>query len=372
MDERVETSVARKADGYRIQLDGLRAFAVLGTMIHHWIPNAVFWKTWFPFGMAGVRLFFVLSGFLITGILLDQRRAIEASAQDTSFSLRNFFLRRVVRLVPAFYLLLLVAAALDLGAVRATLHWHIPYLSNLGLAVHGRWLSGVSHLWTLAVEEQFYVVWAFLILLVPRRALVPSIIAAIVAAPVFRSAGVAAGWGDITIGVNPIACFDTLGMGSLLAVLFRGEWGERGERIREPLLRFCLWVGVPLLLVSILGERHYGESFRRNVNLPLQESVLALVFTWVVARATTGFRGPVGKILSNPIIVSMGVMSYAIYLFHPIVGKGVVRWLAVGWPYYPKVALSAFVTFALAWLSWQFIEAPARRYGRRFLYLKND
>jgi peptidoglycan/LPS O-acetylase OafA/YrhL len=125
-------------------------------------------------------------------------------------------------------------------------------------------------------------------------------------------------------------------MGSLLAVLFRGEWGERGERIREPLLRGCLWVGAPLLVLTILGEHHYGESFRRSVNIPLQESVLALVFTWLVARAAVGFRGPVGRLLSNPVVVAMGMMSYAIYLFHPIVARGsCAGWRSAG-PIIPR------------------------------------
>lgn len=369
MNERVETAVANRAAGYRPQLDGLRAFAVLCTVIHHWIPGVIFWKSWFPFGVAGVRLFFVLSGFLITAILLDQRRAIESGRQSTGLSLRHFFLRRVVRLVPAFYLLLLVGSALDLGALRETLYWHLPYLSNLGMILDGRWLPGISHLWSLAVEEQFYIVWAFVVLFIPRPFLVPSLFAAIVSAPVFRTVGVAAGWADMTISFNPIACFDTLGMGSLLAVLFRGEWGQRGERLRDPLLRGCLIVGVPLLVISIWGEREWGDAFRRNVNLPLQEFALALVFTWVVARAAVGFRGPVGWVLENRFVTALGMMSYAIYLFHPIVAKGVVRWIAVGWSYWPKVGMSAFVTLALAWLSWQFIEAPARRFGRRFAYV---
>jgi peptidoglycan/LPS O-acetylase OafA/YrhL len=371
MEVRVDSAATRAVSGYRIQLDGLRAIAVLCTVIHHWAPALTFWKSWFPFGVAGVRLFFVLSGFLITGILLDQRRAIEAGTQDTSFSLRNFFLRRVVRLVPAFYLLLLVGSLLDLGALRETLYWHLPYLSNLGMILDGRWLPGITHLWSLAVEEQFYIVWAFLMLFLPRRMLVPCILISIVMAPVFRGVGVAAGWADMTIGFNPISCLDTLGMGSLLAVLFRGEWGERGERMREPLLRICLWIGLPVLVLTIVGEHHYGDPFRRMINIPLQESALALVFTWLVARAAVGFSGPAGKFLSNRLVVATGVMSYGIYLFHPIVAQGVMRWLAVGWPYYPKIAMSAFVTLSLAWLSWQFIEAPARRAGRRFRYLKS-
>lgn len=370
MNDRVESQAADPISGYRVQLDGLRAFAVLCTVIHHWLPNGIFWKSWFPFGLAGVRLFFVLSGFLITGILLDQRRAIEAGAQTSGFSLRSFFMRRIVRLVPAFYLLLLVGSLLDLGALRETLYWHLAYLSNLGMILDGRWLPGITHLWSLAVEEQFYIVWALLMTFLPRRAIVPCIFVAIASAPLFRTTGIWLGWADMTIGFNPISCFDNLGMGALLAVLLRGEWGERGERLREPILKGCLWIGLPVLIATIVGGHVYGDGFRRQVNVPIQETAMALVFTWLVARAARGFRGPVGAVLSNPLVVAVGMMSYAIYLFHPIVARGVLRWLAVGWPYWPMIALSSFVTLSLAWLSWQFIEAPARRYGRRFRYLQ--
>lgn len=369
-ETRPETPGSERPPGYRIQLDGLRAIAVTFTVIHHWIPNAIFWKTWFPFGIAGVRLFFVLSGFLITSILLDQRFAIERGRQQRSTSLGHFFLRRVLRLVPAFYLVLLVGAALDLGALRETLHWHLPYLSNFGMIVDGRWLPGISHLWSLAVEEQFYIVWAFAMLWLPRRAIVPAIVLSILAAPTFRTTGVLLGWSDMAIAFNPIACFDTLGIGALLAVLWRSDVATALPRWREPFLRAALWIGLPLLLATVLGEKLAGESFRRSVSLPIQESAMALVFCWIVARANVGFSGVVGALLRNPLLVRLGIMSYAVYLFHPIVAIAVVRWFAVGWSYWPKVAFSAFLTLSLAWLSWEFLEAPARRFGRRFAYVE--
>ncbi len=370
MSERpVSGETSERPVGYRIQLDGLRAIAVTCTVIHHWIPDVIFWKTWFPFGVAGVRLFFVLSGFLITNILLDQRFAIETGLQDRASSLRHFFLRRVLRLVPAFYLLLLVGAAFDLGALRETLLWHLPYLSNLGMILDGRWLPGITHLWSLAVEEQFYIAWAVMMLWLPRSAIVPSILFAIVLAPLFRTTGVLLGWADMTIAFNPISCLDTLGFGALLAVLWRTDIHPTLGFQRERFLRICLSIGLPVLVATILGQKFIGEEFRRNVCLPIQETALAMVFVWLVARATIGFGGPVGAFLANGLVVRLGVMSYAVYLFHPVVAIVVVRWLAVGWTYWPKVALSAFLTLALAWLSWEFIEGPARRYGRRFAYI---
>ncbi|MDP6977610.1 MAG: acyltransferase [Myxococcota bacterium] len=361
---------SQRPAGYRIQLDGLRAVAVTATVIHHWVPDAIFWKTWFPFGVAGVRLFFVLSGFLITSILLDQRFAVESGEQDRATSLGHFFLRRVMRLVPAFYLFLLVGSALDIGAIRDTVLWHIPYLSNLGMILDGRWLPSITHLWSLAVEEQFYIAWAFLMLWLPRGAILPCIGLSIVAAPVFRTLGVALGWADMTISFNPISCLDTLGMGALLAVLWRGDVHARATSYRERFVRVSLIVGLPLLLVTIVGQKLAGEAFRRSVAIPIQESAMAMVFTWLVARATVGFGGPAGRFFANPLVVRLGVMSYAVYLFHPAVANAVMRWFSVGWSYWPTVGFSAFLTLSLAWLSWEFLEEPARKYGRRFAYVE--
>ncbi len=360
---------SQRPPGYRVQLDGLRAIAVTATVIHHWVPDAIFWKTWFPFGVAGVRLFFVLSGFLITSILLDQRFAVEAGEQNRATSLGHFFLRRVMRLVPAFYLFLLVGSLLDVGAIRDTVLWHLPYLSNLGMILDGRWLPSITHLWSLAVEEQFYIAWAFLMLWLPRRAILPCIGLAIVAAPLFRTTGIALGWADMTISFNPVACLDTLGMGALLAVLWREDIHTQAPRYRERFLRMSLVVGLPLFLATIVGQRVGGEEFRRSVSIPIQESAMAMVFTWLVARAAVGFGGPAGRFLTNKFIVRLGVLSYAVYLFHPAVANAVVRWFSVGWTYWPKVGFSAFLTLSLAWLSWEFLEEPARRYGRRFAYV---
>jgi len=358
--------------GYRVQLDGLRAIAVTFTVIHHWIPDVIFWKTWFPFGVAGVRLFFVLSGFLITHILLDQRFAIEAGRQNRATSLRHFFLRRVFRLVPIFYLMLLVCTVFDLGAIRETLVWHLPYLSNLGMILDGRWLPGITHLWSLSVEEQFYIFWAGMMLWMPRRAILPSIVAAIVIAPVFRTTGVLLGWADMTIAFNPVACLDSLGFGALLAVMWRTDVHPTLARHRERVLRISAAIGLPLLAFTIVGQKLGGEEFRRNISLPLQETSLAMIFAWVVARATVGFTGAIGAFLTNGLVVRLGIMSYAVYLIHPIVAIVVVKYLAIGWTYWPKVAFSAFLTLAIAWLSWEFIEAPARRYARRFAYVEGE
>src|SRR5262245_37077801 len=137
-------------------------------------------------GATGVDLFFVLSGFLITGILLACRRPLEDGLQSVGFTARRFYARRFLRIFPLYYAVLALASvALTLEpAILASL-W--TYTFNLVGAWKGA-LSGrlISHFWSLAVEEQFYLVWPWVILLVPRRALVPLVCATIAVGPLSR------------------------------------------------------------------------------------------------------------------------------------------------------------------------------------------
>jgi peptidoglycan/LPS O-acetylase OafA/YrhL len=147
------------------QLDGLRAVAVGAVMLQHfWLGAGLF-----DFGAMGVRLFFVLSGFLITGILLKSRELLDSGEQRPSFALGRFYIRRFLRIFPLYYAVLLAAWLLRLWGTRGEMGWHLAYLTNVDLFLRGRWWGDISHFWSLAVEEQFYLVWPLVILLAPRR-----------------------------------------------------------------------------------------------------------------------------------------------------------------------------------------------------------
>ena len=147
---------------YRPQLDGLRAVAVLAVAWSHWERPYQFG---IPFG-AGVHLFYVLSGFLITGILLEVRQQHQRGA-----ALRTFYIRRALRIFPAFYLTLAFAWWAEVPPLRETLAWHATYLSNAQIVLTETWPGAISHFWSLAVEEQFYLLWPWLIVFVPERLL---------------------------------------------------------------------------------------------------------------------------------------------------------------------------------------------------------
>jgi peptidoglycan/LPS O-acetylase OafA/YrhL len=155
------------------RLDGVRGIAILLVLVYHltlyggMAPNGPFldrlWRTWtLPLGL-GVDLFFVLSGFLITGILLDTK--------DGPDYFRNFYARRFLRIFPLYYATL-AATFLLIPAVRLDAVWYWTYLINYRFADVG-WprVAYLGHFWTLAVEEQFYLVWPALVFFVPRRVL---------------------------------------------------------------------------------------------------------------------------------------------------------------------------------------------------------
>ena len=139
------------------QLDGLRTLAVAAVIWSHWVPPYQFGFEW---GVMGVNLFFVLSGFLITGILLDSR-AGAVRPGDRWFAIRQFYTRRVLRIFPLFYMTLALLVLVNVRPVRQTFLWHVCYLSNVYFFRQGAWIGQISHFWSLAVEEQFYGVAVF-------------------------------------------------------------------------------------------------------------------------------------------------------------------------------------------------------------------
>lgn len=131
---------------YMKQLDGLRAFAVFAVLYVQYLPDKKYWLFGIYWGEFAVRLFFVLSGFLITGILLKCRQYVALEQQTALLVLRQFYIRRFLRIFPLFYITLALAAVINIPPVRETIYWHILYLSNFYVAYLGSWPGSVSHL----------------------------------------------------------------------------------------------------------------------------------------------------------------------------------------------------------------------------------
>lgn len=315
------------------QLDGLRAVAVAFVMAFHFIP----WVDGVaPLGAIGVRLFFVLSGFLITRILLaSQDRALGPA-------LRSFYWRRSLRIFPVFYLVLLLAALINIGPIRQTIGWHLAYLTNFYLFDRGGWHGSISHLWSLAVEEQFYLVWPWLMLLLPERRLPVLVVIMVCVAPLSRLL-----IGGPMHSVLPLSCVDSLGAGALLAM----------PAMRPLMMRVGLLAGLPLLAVS-LWLRYAGMS-GVGYEVALDFGV-SLTSAWLVGRAAAGFGGAIGRFLTAGPVVYAGTISYGLYLYHGfmpyLLGRYVPGFVELPWAV-RGVTLTA-LTVATAAVSWRFFEAP--------------
>jgi peptidoglycan/LPS O-acetylase OafA/YrhL len=336
---------------YSPQLDGLRALAVAAVAWSHWERPFQFG---IPFG-AGVHLFYVLSGFLITRILLVVR-----DQADRMSGVRAFYIRRALRIFPAFYVTLAAAWWADVSPVRETLAWHVTYLSNVQIFATETWPGSISHFWSLAVEEQFYLLWPWLIVFAPRRFLGPAIVMAIAWAPIVRWWLATQGYPENLLAVLTPGSLDSLGMGALLATSSRPSSRQLGS----------VGPGVPLaLLIALLvAEGRVGP-----LPLPLmavKQTLQAVVFAWLVLRAAAGFRGLPGRVLSAAPIVYTGRISYGIYLVHGFAGDILAavgvnsRSLPEPW----RFLILCLLTLGVAAVSWHLMERPINGLKDRFRY----
>ena len=364
------------------QLDALRAFAVLGVLASHFCRGT---PALAPAGHLGVRLFFVLSGFLITGILLRCRTLVD-DGQDAGFTLRRFYARRALRIAPLYYAVLLVTWLAGVPETRAALWWHVAYLSNAYFTLTGAWQGPLSHLWSLAVEEQFYLVWPALVLWVPRQRLRHAVIAVAAVGPLYRAVGELAGLPIMALWTMPFVALDAFGLGALLALHEdesrvgvgaaggSGPGDAQGARSRFPhWLWWATTMSLPALLWCLGGWTSRPAPLLWVMDHGLAELMWTAVFGALVLGAARGFRGWPGRVLTWPPLAYVGRVSYGVYVIHLFVPLFVPRALAAVGLEYPTGEGLQFVyltgaSVALAALSWSLYERPINALKRRLPY----
>jgi peptidoglycan/LPS O-acetylase OafA/YrhL len=367
---RVDDFIASNKLAYMIQLDSLRALAAFSVLFFHFYlkdqnaRESIIGKV--PWGEWGVHLFFVLSGFLITGILLRCREASEQGASRLH-QLKQFYVRRSLRIFPLFYFVTLGAALLNVEPLRETLLWHLTYTSNFYFASIGKFEGPASHFWSLAVEEQFYLVWPFLILFLPRKYLGFCIFLVIIAAPVYRILGAHFGISILARSNMMVACLDLLGLGSLLAY-YNFSCPFDFYRLGKSKLYKLLGIALFVFALSLIFK---GSASRASVVSNMV--VTPMFFAWLIHQAAVGFTGFVGRILETKSLVYCGKISYGIYIYHPFVSVLVGRVLDRLGISLPRNAFAEFllltiITLLVSSVSWFLLEARIVKLKKRFEY----
>jgi peptidoglycan/LPS O-acetylase OafA/YrhL len=327
-------------------LDGLRALAVGLVLVEHssltnGFPGAGRLHMLGRLGTIGVDVFFVLSGFLITTLLC---REFDRTGR---VSLRGFYIRRALRILPAYCSLLLVVLAMSLaGAVHVpAADWVAAVTYTMNFRQEPVWEIG--HIWSLSIEEHFYLAWPLVFLLVPRWAALRVLIAVLVLGPVAR-------WAVIltrpdlspTVELWTFVRLDSIAFGCLFALLARQD---RGRRVLDLFGRY--WPAALVSLVATYLLAHLSGKFSDGVAPSVTAGAIAIL-VWAAVR-----RAP--RWLDHPVMVAVGVGSYSLYIWQqPFLNPHRDVW----WTNFPQnLLLVALVATA----SYRLVERP-------FLQLKDS
>jgi len=335
------------------QLDGFRGLAVLMVVVGHWFHYGIRKSILQGLGIVledlGVFLFFVLSGFLITSLLFRER------TDSGGISLRKFYIRRALRLGPA--LLLFLAAVVILMSVRAIID--IPRYEVVASLFYGRNFFGKSdslaHLWSLSLEEQFYLCWPLLFSVLPLRRSLSTIAVITGVITIWRGVAMHFHLLESNAGayyMRPYFRFDSILIGACLAlaVVSNGKYFEWVQTATRNIPAGLLWV--LLLAWSAM------VSISNPVYLTVQEIVIVILLAQIIAGASVSSV----TLFEWPVLTYLGKISYSLYLWQQLflVTK------EPSWGVLRQFPLNLAIPIALSVVSFHFIETPALRLKERF------
>lgn len=348
--------------GRYVGLDGLRGLASFAVVVHHSLIMGT------DIGGLSVFLFFILSGFLITGILHRSREKVEAGRTTVLAALEDFWIRRALRIFPAYYLWFAVFVVIDVvfreGKIVPEIWWYLTYLQNVYIGFVSYAWGDFTHVWSLAVEQQYYTFFAPLVVLLPTRLHTRLMIATMVACLVTIQGLNAIGFEMISLYTAPFTGFVFMGAGALMTL-------ER-ERIPRALGSLPSLLTACMLVVALacypIAERTVGFHLPYAVLVIASTASLSVVMIHVLQKP----EGIVARVLETRVFKFLGLISYGLYVVHLPVGVFAEAWLPLArWSEVsglPKnvvdFAVMAPLSIALASASYFWFEA-------RFLAMKD-
>ncbi len=338
----VAVSAASNSDealigGRRVQVDGLRALAMFGVLYVHYTDASPLTED------LRVSLFFVVSGYLITFILWT------AKQRGGQINVLNFYARRALRLLPALWVMILVAAALNVDGARHEAVWHMFQLSNVRFAMNGDMTPWVfAQLWSLNVLEQFYILWPLVILFLPLRWIYVVTFAIIFSMHVLHEhqdeIGLADDWDYLVLSWDPIAF-------GVLAFLL-----QQIEAASEMLTSSGAKI---LALIAIASPYFLWEGFGDSTTYRLLSCMGLAV---LVLGAFKGYGGILGWLLGCGVARFISKISYGVYIYHMLAWAIMMHWFsALEATSFTTFLVMSAVTMSISTLSWYAMEQPINR-----------
>ena len=350
---------------YNKQIDGLRFLAILSVMVGHFIrfDNPILKNT--PFGY-GVNLFFIISGFLITKILLKNKEDILNGKSTLKKVFKSFYYKRTLRIFPIYYLTIFFLLAINFQNVKDVWIWLVTYTTNFYLSFGYPYIGSFNHLWSLAVEEQFYLVWPFLIILSPFKYVEKIIIGIILLSLAFKIYYFNMyGFSDM-LNASTLSCADSLGFGALAAY-----WNIYRPKLITKINK--IWFIVIISSLPFIFFRVFSTEFYQ-INLVSGNFLFSIFSFFIIIKASEQkFKYITKFIIDNKIAVHIGKISYGIYLYHlfmPDLYNQFKEWFpntftTEAWFRIPFYFIAALI---IAEASWFIIEKPILKLKNRFKY----
>lgn len=348
-------------------LNGLRAVAAIMVVIYHWTQPFVEKNPNFKYfilnGNFGVNIFFVLSGFLITTILLNEKNKHLSEVGNKKKIIFNFYARRFLRIFPIYYLTISLVYFIKLPGFSENLLFYVSYTENFNIFLNSSWDS-FSHTWSLAVEEQFYLIWPFVILFTTKDKLLPVLITFILIGPIFSIFQTYIIKNTLNAFILTPSCFDAFGLGALLAYFYINNSLE----ILKKNVKIALPISILLFIYWQMAPTGGHFQYIKRIN----ESIIACgLILFCLSKNYVRIRD---RILENKVMYYLGLVSYGIYLFHYSIPYlysilntnywGVIQPISI----FIHYLIMFLILVAMSFLSYYIIEKPILKFKNKFDY----